>query len=110
MSSLTQQNSPIYSALADDPDLYDLVKMFVDEMPTRVEKLLAEFESKDWDGLKNTAHQLKGAAGSYGFAEVTPAAAKLEDNLKESSPEDAIQQTLDELIATCQRMSIVEPE
>ena len=110
MSSLTQQDGPIYSALADDPDLYDLVKMFVDEMPLRLEKLLAEFNSKDWDGLKYTTHQLKGSAGSYGFAEVTPVAGKLEDSLKQSSPEEAIQQTLNELIATCQRMCIAEPE
>ena len=110
MSSLAQQADPIYSALADDPDLYDLVKMFVDEMPSRLEKLLTEFNSKDWDGLKCTAHQLKGAAGSYGFAEVSPAAARLEDSLKQSTPEEAIQQTLNELITTCQRMSIAEPD
>ena len=110
MSSFSQQDGPIYSVLADDPDLYDLVKMFVDEMPSRLEKLLAEFNSKNWDGLKNTAHQLKGAAGSYGFAAVTPAAAKLEDSLKQSPPEEAIQQMLNELIATCQRMSIAEPD
>ena len=110
MPSFTQQDSLIYSALADDPDLYEIVKMFVDEMPSRVEQLVSEFQSKNWHGLKQTTHQLKGAAGSYGFAEVTPAAGKLEQNLKQESSEAEIQQSLEELVAICQRMGIAEPD
>lgn len=110
MSSLTQQNGPIHSALADDPDLYEIVKMFVDEMPSRVDQLISEFKSKNWNGLQQTAHQLKGAAGSYGFAEVTPIAGRLEQNLKQNSPEAEIQRSLMDLIAICRRMSIEESD
>ena len=53
---------PIYSRLADDLDLRDIVEMFVEEMPGRVETLLNQLESADWDGLRRTTHQLKGAA------------------------------------------------
>ena len=106
MSEMMQKITPIYSQLADDPDLYDLVKMFVDEMPTRIDRLISNYTSKDWDELQRTAHQLKGAAGSYGFCEVTPVAGKLEQSLQKQLPEEQIQQTLDELIDLCRRMAI----
>ncbi len=96
--------------LADDPDLFEIVKMFVDEMPTRIDRLIAEFNSRDWESLKQTAHQLKGSAGSYGFGEVTPAAGKLEQFLKENLPEEDIQRSLVELIGICRRMSIANPD
>ena len=106
MSNWTKQVTPIYSLLADDTDLYEIVKMFVDEMPTRIDQLLSVFNAKNWGELERTAHQLRGAAGSYGFGEVTPAAGKLEQAVKSKLPEEEIQQSLIELIDTCQRMAI----
>jgi len=97
---------PIYSQLADDPDLYDLVKMFVAEMPTRIDRLTKEFGEKNWDDLKNLAHQLKGAVGCYGFCEVTPAAGKLEHSLQHHLPEEEIRQSLVELLDLCRRMAV----
>jgi len=106
MSNIPQEIAPIYSQLADDPDLHELVKMFVEEMPTRIERLTKEFCEKNWDDLKNLAHQLKGAAGSYGFGEVTPAAEKLEHSLQRHVTEEEIQQSLVELLDLCRRMAI----
>lgn len=110
MSNLTHQKMPIYSLLADDPDLFEIVKMFVDEMPGRIDQLLTGFHEKKWDDLERTAHQLRGAAGSYGFGEVTPAAKKLEQTVKAKMPEEAIQQSLVELIDLCRRMDIQPPQ
>ena len=106
MSNLTQPNTPIYSFLADDPDLFEVVKMFVDEMPERIEQLLNDFNEKNWGELERTAHQLRGAAGSYGFGEVTPLAGKLEESVKAKFPEEKIHQYLIELIELCRRMDM----
>ena len=106
MTNFPQEIAPIYSQLANDPDLYDIVKMFIDEMPTRIERLIKEFGEKNWDELKNTAHQLRGAAGCYGFEEVSPTAGKLEQALVTNLPEEEIQQSLNELIDICRRMAI----
>ncbi|MCL2117623.1 MAG: Hpt domain-containing protein [Planctomycetaceae bacterium] len=106
MSTGTQPSTPIYSFLADDPDLHDIVKMFVDEMPSRINQLLDEFVSKNWDELQKITHQLKGTIGSYGFSEITPAVGKLEQSLKAKLPEEEIQQSLVELIDLCRRMTI----
>ena len=106
MSNVTRENAPIYSMLADDPDLYEIVMLFVNEMPTRINQLLNKFHEKNWDELEQTAHQLRGAAGGYGFGEVTPAAGKLEQSIKDRLTEEEIQQSLVELIELCRRMDI----
>lgn len=106
MSNQSQGIAPIYSQLADDPELYNLVKLFIEEMPTRIDRLIKEFGEKNWDDLKNLAHQLRGSAGSYGFGEVTSAAGKLEHSLQHHLPEEEIQQSLVELLNFCRRMAI----
>ena len=103
MAQTDASAEPIFSPLAEDRDLADIVEMFVQEMPERTAKLLDRFSESDWEGLRRAAHQLKGAAGSYGFAPISPAAARLEDKIVQSQPEEEIGQALDELIALCQR-------
>jgi hypothetical protein len=67
----------VYSPLADDPDYGELVDLFVQEIPERINALDAQAESRDWNQLAETAHKLKGAAGCYGFGEITLCAARL---------------------------------
>ncbi|HEV3021685.1 MAG TPA: Hpt domain-containing protein, partial [Pirellulales bacterium] len=71
MSLPTMPAPLLRSSLADDPDLGEIVKLYVDEMPQRIEGLLARFAAADWDGLATGAHQLKGTAGSHGFQQIT---------------------------------------
>ena len=98
--SITQERA-IYSELADDPDLGELVEMFVDEMPDRIQCLTDYLADEDWEGVRCIAHQLKGAAGSYGFTHVTPYAARLEHAIKSNCPEADIRQAFDELVDIC---------
>jgi HPt (histidine-containing phosphotransfer) domain-containing protein len=101
---------PIYSKLGADADLSELVEMFVQEIPDRVAALQAQFAARDMAELARTAHQIKGAAGSYGFGAVTPSAARLESSAKAQEPEEAVQEALDELIGTCMRLRAGTPE
>ena len=109
MESSAETGQILYSTLAEDPDLAEIVEMFVDEMPDRVETILDCFESEDWDGLQRAAHQLKGAAGSYGFAPITPSAGNLEAAIKQSSPELEIRKALDELVTMCRSIRAGTP-
>jgi histidine phosphotransfer protein HptB len=93
----------VYSRLADDPDLREIVDMFVEEMPGRVATLLDQLHAADWDGLRRTAHQLKGAAGSYGFDVISPCAGKVESAVRDSEPEERIRATVEELVELCNR-------
>jgi len=99
----------VYSRLGTDPDLAELVELFIQEMPGRISVLESEAESSNWQQLTRTAHQLKGAAGSYGFDAITPYAARLERAAKEDSQEDQIPSTLGDLIDVCRSVRTGSP-
>ena len=94
----------VYSSLAADPELGEIVGMFVEEMPGRVATLLGHLDKKDWDRLRQSAHQLKGAAGSYGFAAISPCAGRLEGVIRDGEPEERIREAVNELVDLCGRV------
>ncbi len=93
-----------YSALGNDPDLAEIVALFVDEMPGRVRNLQAHFSCANWDELARLAHQLKGAAGSYGFDQITPLAAQFETVVRDGRPLSLVREALDDLVEGCRRL------
>jgi histidine phosphotransfer protein HptB len=110
MGQATINPGYVYSRLAADPDLGEVVDMFVDEMPGRVATLLGQLNAADWDGLRRTAHQLKGSAGSYGFDEISPYAGKVEAAVRDGEPEERIRATVDELVDVCNRARSGSPQ
>lgn len=109
MTLNSTQDDAIYSALSDDPDLADLVQLFVDDLPLRIDALQALLEACDWPGLEQIAHQLKGTAGSYGFDAVSPLAAELERLAREPSGQEQIGQALQRLVECCARVRAGQP-
>ena len=109
MSQQHSQAEPIYSSLGTDSDLGEIVEMFVNEMPDRTANLIARREAKNWEELQRTAHQLKGAAGSYGFDQITPAAANLEASVRDAQPEEQIDAALKALLDLCNRVRAGAP-
>ena len=109
MSQQVNEAEPIYSSLGADPDLGEIVVMFVDEMADRRANLIAQMEAKNWEELRRAAHQLKGAAGSYGYDKISPSAAKLEAAVREAEPEQQIRAALDELLDLCSRIRAGAP-
>lgn len=106
MSYMAASASPLYSTLDADPDLREIVEMFVEEMPDRIAGLLDRTNAADWEGVRRVAHQLKGAAGSYGFEPITQLAAGVEDAVRESRPEDEIRRLVQDLVGLCDRAQI----
>jgi HPt (histidine-containing phosphotransfer) domain-containing protein len=102
---MNAEQEPIISALANDPVLSELVEMYVAEMPDRIADLERVFAGGDRERVRFIAHQIKGAAGSYGFDCLTKAAASLESALRADRPMEEIQRLLDELLKLCRRLS-----
>ena len=102
--------SPVYSRLAAHPMLGELVDLFVQEMPDRLNALKVQATSRDWGQLARTAHQLKGAGGSYGFDEITPCAARLEAAARDAQQDETILLALDELLSLCRRVRSGTPQ
>ncbi len=91
----------IYSCFGDDPVLGELVEQYVSEMPDRIATLEEAFASGDLEAVRRTAHQMKGAAGSYGFDVITDYARTLEFAAKEGQDLEAVERSLRNLISLC---------
>ena len=100
MNAITEEQR-LYSSFGGDPDFAPLVDWFVQELPSRIATLEQKLAAADWDGLKQAAHQLKGAGGSYGFAPITPAAGRLEAAIATHEPEERIRAAVEELAGIC---------
>lgn len=109
MNAALPQTGLFHSRLAADEGLADLVELFVDELPARVARLRACFDAENWDELQRYSHQINGAAGSYGFDPLTPAATRLERAVAARDPCEQIAAALEELEALCQRVRAGTP-
>ena len=83
--------------------LYSTVTLFVEEMSDRVANFLDLLNRREWEVLRRAAHQIKGAAGSYGFGSITPCAGKLEFAIRDQEPEENIRQAVEDLVTLCNR-------
>jgi HPt (histidine-containing phosphotransfer) domain-containing protein len=91
----------VSALLLSDPDLRDLVEEFVDGLSSRFDELRQASRQQDWDRLTLLAHQLKGAGGSYGYADLSDVALKMEQAFRAHSAEQfaGLMAKLEELTA-----------
>ena len=100
---MTTPSLPIYSVLASDPDLREVIRLFVEEMQERMRVFENELAAERWSELCRVAHQLKGTAGSHGFAELSRVAAALELTIQSNAGVQEIAAATANLIAVRQR-------
>lgn len=81
----------------------ELVDMFVDELPTRVEAVRRALRDREWSRLKSIAHQLKGAAPGYGFDEIGDAAHTVELQTDTETGTEVLHEAVEQLISLCRR-------
>jgi signal transduction histidine kinase/CheY-like chemotaxis protein/HPt (histidine-containing phosphotransfer) domain-containing protein len=85
-------------AAAADGAMAQLVIRFIGKLPERVTRLQALLRENDLENLKQAVHQLRGAAGGYGFPEVTESAAQAERSIRDGQPIENIRRDLEALI------------
>jgi histidine phosphotransfer protein HptB len=95
----------IYSEFADDEEFQELIELFVNAIPHKREQLSLFHNSNDIEHLQRIAHQLKGAAGGYGFPGLTDVSASLESACKNNSLED-LDEKVNELLEYLFRISM----
>jgi signal transduction histidine kinase/CheY-like chemotaxis protein len=93
----------VASTLGDDPDVQELVRQFVRDLPERSSAILRASRASDMGTLKRLAHQLKGAGGSYGFPGITEAAAAVEQALEHGLDEPVLRARVEALASLCRR-------
>ncbi|HWL93290.1 MAG TPA: Hpt domain-containing protein [Phycisphaerae bacterium] len=102
-SAHTSVPEPLISQLAHEADLLDLIELFVHELPRRVEAMEAALHANDLSALAGIVHQLKGAAGSYGFPIITLAAKQLEDAAKSGAAPEQLASDMRRVAGLCAR-------
>lgn len=105
MAQPTAGSVPIRSTFADDPDMQELVRWFVSEMPGRVREIRESWSERRAADLERLAHQLKGASAGYGFACLGEAAARLERSLKSGAGLPEVRGQVEGLIEMCGRIT-----
>jgi PAS domain S-box-containing protein len=108
-SDAAESAGPIYSNLAADPDVGSLVDVFVQEMQDWITALDDHGKSRDWSQMAQTAHTLKGAAGTFGFDQLTPHATQLHLLAREGKQENQILAALQNVLSLCRRIRAGTP-
>jgi CheY-like chemotaxis protein/HPt (histidine-containing phosphotransfer) domain-containing protein len=98
----TATAAPLVSEM-DDPDMHDLVAKFVENVKQHATTLESALRADDRETVRKTAHQLKGAAGGYGFPTITSAAQRLELAAREGEP---LAQKVAEVVELCRRATV----
>jgi HPt (histidine-containing phosphotransfer) domain-containing protein len=80
----------------------EIVEFFVNDLSARMESICDALEHEDRARLKTLAHQLKGAAGGYGFPTIGVAAGAVERELLGTQADLAsLQDKVEDLIRLC---------
>lgn len=97
---------PLTSDFADDPDMVEIIEMFIDGLSDRIESITTAFEDRNFTTVSGIAHQLKGAAGGYGYPSLSELAFEVEHLAKQNADDAQIEDALALLIGQC-RSAIV---
>jgi signal transduction histidine kinase/DNA-binding NarL/FixJ family response regulator len=102
-------SSGLIRSLSNDPDLAELINEFVGGLPTRIEAIKHSCAAKDLSMLAGLAHQIKGAAGGYGFPSITEAAAHLEQIAKAGKGMEEVLAAVQHIADLCRRAQAATP-
>ncbi len=95
---------PVYSVYGGDPIMADLIQIFVKSLPQRLETLKSHAEVEDWESVARVAHQLNSRASTYGFAQLSTLAARLEITCGDFPVEDEVLAALENFADYCERV------
>jgi signal transduction histidine kinase/DNA-binding response OmpR family regulator len=100
---MMDDTSSLRTKMQDDPELAELVQMFVEGLPERAVALERTLDAGDLERVAALAHQLKGTAGGYGFPSITEAAARLETSVRARKTIDDLREQLRSVADLCNR-------
>jgi HPt (histidine-containing phosphotransfer) domain-containing protein len=93
----------LISELADDPDMAELIRMYVGKFTSKINSMTDYLANNRLDELARLAHQLKGTGGGYGFPSISDAAWRVEQEAKSNSDLQQIRTAVADLTELCQR-------
>jgi PAS domain S-box-containing protein len=100
----TTTAGPIKSTMMTQPGMLEIITQFVEGLPAEVKKMSDSLEKNDMNSLRKVVHQLRGAAGGYGFTPITAPAASAEASITASRDLKSITMEIESLIAMVRRI------
>ena len=94
----------IASDYADDADMREVIEEFVARLPIQVAGIRRMLDEKNLEELRRAVHQMKGAGGGYGFAQITTYAARAEQVVKDGGSLEKIAGQVEELVQLVRRV------
>ncbi len=101
---LSSDQTTLRSEFADDPDMLGIVALFIHELPQRLAAMHTALAASDREQLGMLAHQLKGAAGGYGFPKLGEAAALVDQAIKDRNDDNVVRSRVGMLAAVAARI------
>lgn len=101
---LDPEQTSLRSEFRDDPDMTGIIALFVRELPQRLSAMQEAHTSGNIEQLRVLAHQLKGAAGGYGFPRLGEAAALVDRGVSEGCDANVIRSRLGMLASLVSRI------
>ncbi|MBD3669816.1 MAG: response regulator [Gammaproteobacteria bacterium] len=99
----TDKGVVVSRLLVEDPGMLELVQGFAKNLPEMVPQLESLLSNKEWEGLKQRMHDLKGLGGGYGYPELSQLASEIELELRHSSY-DKLPEMFDDLFQLINRI------
>jgi HPt (histidine-containing phosphotransfer) domain-containing protein len=96
-------DSVLISSLADDPELVQVLDIFIETLPEMLDSIRAAWRQINMKTLKRHIHELKGAGGSAGFPIVMQHVAHVENTVA-TGQADQLAQTVEELLGLCEQI------
>jgi CheY-like chemotaxis protein/HPt (histidine-containing phosphotransfer) domain-containing protein len=88
----------VKTGAANETALRDLLARFISRLPQRVATLNELVRQQDIEELRRAVHQLKGAAGGYGFPQISDAALRAEKKILPETALEEVRAEVDSLI------------
>jgi CheY-like chemotaxis protein/HPt (histidine-containing phosphotransfer) domain-containing protein len=101
--------APARSGASERDEIAALTACFLDGLPSRVDALVRGLDAGDVARVSMLAHQLKGAAGLYGFPTLSNAAAALEQCARTASQVDELVSRARTVVDLCERAHLADP-
>ena len=94
---------PLLSELASESAVAPLIPMFVASLLVKVVLIRSAAADDDMAKVVRTAHQIRGAAGGYGYPSITAVAQAIEEAAAAPTPPAVLSAMVDQLDALCDR-------
>ncbi len=91
----------LYSDLENDEDLAPLIDQFLDALADRIAAVQQSHAAGHLLTVATVCHQLKGAAGGYGYPTISDAALRVEQAARHASNVEELNAALSTLVARC---------